>query len=141
MEFFFKVGQTVYHPIYGEGKVISQNNCNDYPIFAEFKNGIYSFTLDGREFEIGRISLSQNPIPEIVNKPLTNEYIPFTFEDREFLRGKWIKPKKSIFLEKLIITFYPDGVGFYHNLHGITYKDLLDNYEFIDGSPCGKLTQ
>ena len=72
-----------------------------------------------------------------IKSPLT--YIPFTFEDRKLLRGKWIKFKKEINCEILInfINVWKVGVdGNYYN-----YPELLDNFTFLDGTPCGKLQQ
>ena len=86
---YFKLNQTVYHPVYGEGEVIDINLSMNYPILVKFQEDSYTFTIDGKnDVTSSKITLSQNPIPEIVNKPLEDTYIPFTFEDRELLRGK-----------------------------------------------------
>lgn len=62
------------------------------------------------------------------------EYVPFTFEDAEFLIGKVVKHKKDKWVE-MLTWCSPDEVL------NIPYEILLDNYTFIDGSPCGKLKQ
>ena len=62
----------------------------------------------------------------------TPEYVPFTFDDAEFLIGKVVKHKKDNWVE--LITYCNQNetpIG--------PYEHLLDNYTFIDGSPCGKL--
>ena len=59
------------------------------------------------------------------------EYIPFTFEDAEFLIGKVVKHKKENYLAVITLC-----------LNEITnmgdFKELLDDFTFLDGSPCGK---
>ena len=64
------------------------------------------------------------------------EYKPFTFEDREMFRGKWVKHKKFAF-ECQIACVHASGVGFQKEEY-TSFKDFFDNYEFIDGVPCGK---
>lgn len=132
MKKYFKLNQTVYHPIYGEGKVIAIN----YKITVNFKNSLVNifFTLDGREDKDEPITLSQNPIPEIVNKPLEDEYISFTFEDD--LLGEYIEHKKD--RRKGIVT-YQGHAGVYTGDTFISYKDLLNHWQFTDKKPCGKL--
>lgn len=64
----------------------------------------------------------------------TPEYVPFTFEDAEFLIGKVVKHKKDKLVE--LITYFSEN-----ETAICPYEHLLDNYTFIDGSPCGKLKQ
>lgn len=136
---YFGLNQTVYHPIYGEGKVdeISKEICN-YPIKVLFKdNNKISFTKTGRETVDLPVMLSQNPIPEIVNKPLEDNYEPFTFQEREFLRNKWIKHNEFKEEEYFIYTINRDGVLIRDNVH-VDYDKLLRDYKFLDGTKCGK---
>ena len=60
------------------------------------------------------------------------EYIPFTFEDAEFLIGKVVKHKTANHLAVITSCFNEST-----NMGG--YKKLLDYFTFLDGSPCGKL--
>lgn len=60
------------------------------------------------------------------------KYIPFTFEDREELRGKWIR-RKSINDEIVIYNLSKTRVN------GFTWDQSLEEFEFLDGSPFGKL--
>lgn len=135
---YFKLNQTVYHPIYGEGEVISTNydflNC---PILVQFKNTNVSFAEDGEDYQSKLIVLSQNPIPEIVNKPLEDDYIPFTFEDKELLRGKWIQRKGDKF--ELQITGFSENGVLASSFGYMSFELLLKEYEFLDGKVCGKL--
>ena len=68
--------------------------------------------------------------------------VPFTFEDAKFLIGKTITehPKYSGKVVRMITGVYERGVDI--NLSKSTilsFESLLENYVFIDGSPCGKL--
>ena len=64
----------------------------------------------------------------------TQEYVPFTFDDAEFLIGKVVKHKIDNWVE--LITFCNEN-----ETAICPYEHLLDNYTFLDGSPCGKLKQ
>ena len=62
------------------------------------------------------------------------EYVPFTFKDAEFLIGKVVKHKKDKWVE--LITYCSEN-----ETSSCMYEDLLSDYTFLDGSPCGKLKQ
>ena len=62
------------------------------------------------------------------------EYVPFTFEDRELFRGKWVEGITKN--EYLILALGEEGVTL--NREFIAYDTLLKNFTFLDGSPCGK---
>lgn len=74
--------------------------------------------------------------------------VPFDWEDRELLRGKWLKHKirndeecsiigfqltKSNYDEMLLVIVF-NGV----EIEKMSAYDLLEEYTFLDGSPCGK---
>ena len=63
------------------------------------------------------------------------EYIPFDIGDAEFLIGMKIRRKQDKMV-KMITAIIEEGVFIVG-----TYKfdELLENYEQLDGSPCGKL--
>ena len=63
-----------------------------------------------------------------------SQYIPFTFEDWEIMIDKIVKHKKKPIIEKLT-SFCDDSVN------AIFYNELLEEFTFLDGSPCGKLKQ
>jgi hypothetical protein len=131
---YFKLNQKVYHSTYGKGVVVNVENTSPYPIVVEFEFNTISFTKDGKQFETAIITLSQNPIPEIVNTPIKDTYIPFTYENN-LLNMQVITKDKSC---KGVITYqdeYKIVIGNYYE----TYKVLLKDYTFIDGKPCGKL--
>lgn len=58
----FKVGDTVYHGGFGEGKVVEINVLFIHPLLVQFAHGEESFTLDGK-FNINDIhpTLSLTP--------------------------------------------------------------------------------
>jgi hypothetical protein len=65
---YFEVGQTVYHQGLGEGLVVDYYRTGVCPIIVEFKRRVIcTFTEDGKMFIEGPVTLSQNPIPPIVN--------------------------------------------------------------------------
>ena len=59
------------------------------------------------------------------------EYIPFTFEDAEFLMGKVVKHKHKHMM--LNISTVTDT-----HVDGYSFVRFLDDFTFLDGSPCGK---
>lgn len=72
METYFEVGQTVYCSVYGKGTV-KRITTSIYPIdvYFESQKGIQSYTWEGKyKLNANCISLSQNPIPPIINTPL-----------------------------------------------------------------------
>ena len=64
--------------------------------------------------------------------------VPFTFEDNLLFRDKWIRQKDLKALSRLS-WFGPISISLGDN-NKMTYIQLLDNFEFEDGSPCGKYT-
>lgn len=60
------------------------------------------------------------------------KYVPFTFEDAEFLIGKIVKRKTHNYTAMIIsCTQLGTSVD--------DWEHLLDDFTFLDGSPCGKL--
>lgn len=82
----------------------------------------------------------------IRKKEPEKKYVPFDLnnkEDKEFLRYKWIRYKRNEF-EACIIAFkYHDTEWKAHvPQQGLRNgEQLLANYEFMDGSPVGKLVE
>ena len=76
-------------------------------------------------------------------KEKEKHYIPFDFtkeEDRAQLRGAWVRDKDSG-REYAITGLFLDETPPYVELNdnGFEPDYLLENYEFVDGTPCGKL--
>ena len=68
------------------------------------------------------------------------KYIPFTFEDRNVFKDRWIYSKEYGNLTKIIhieddsVRSVTIGTG-----DDFSYSELLNLYTFEDGTPCGKL--
>lgn len=100
--------------------------------------------VDGKEIEINSWDgngWNDEPEPEwnwsnndyrVKKEPKQTEYVPFSFEDAEFLIGKVVKHKKDSWVE--LITYCDKN-----ETSIALYEYLLDNFTFLDGSPCGKL--
>lgn len=66
------------------------------------------------------------------------EYIPFDFSDARELIGKIIttKMRRSYYLITSV-----DVAGVVFGGHYNDYVVMFDDYQFLDGSPCGKLKE
>jgi len=76
------------------------------------------------------------PVERYRIKP-ERKLVPYTWEDREQLRGKWVKYILSDRkLEGLIDSVQHHGV----NVSGVfySYEQFLKEYKFLNDSPCGK---
>ena len=76
----------------------------------------------------------------IRKKETEKKYVPFDLsleEDRAKLREAWIRPKGRPSVGLKIIAMNIDCVFFYGE-KGQSTEDLFMEYEFIDGTPCGK---
>jgi len=105
------------------------------PIINAFANG---FAIECKDLNDKWQEISE---PVFANsceyriKP-TKKLVPFTFEDNLLFRDKWVRTKGCIAVSR-ICWFGPkeicisDGPSY-------TYKSFLSNFEFEDGSPCGK---
>lgn len=64
------------------------------------------------------------------------KYVPFTFEDAKDLIGKAVKSEELV----CIITSIDDeGNMFFGGQSHFDFKELLNDFKFLDGTPCGKL--
>lgn len=63
------------------------------------------------------------------------KYVPFDYSDAEFLIGKAIKSKR----EKKIRLITNIDVQYVFTHRWMSYYKLLQDYIFLDGTPCGKL--
>lgn len=72
------------------------------------------------------------------------KYVPFDLskeEDRARLRGAWIMIKDASFLEYQITSMNEEYAFVATSRNGLPPEDLLRSYEFVDGSPCGRLVE
>lgn len=73
-------------------------------------------------------------IYRLAPEPKAPEYVPYTFEDADKLRGLWIQEKGKN-NQQMIISL-TDGYA-----NGLSFQELLDDYETLDNSPIGKIKQ
>ena len=108
---------------------------NEIIAFAEGKTiqSIYKVEGAQNEWKDDNFPLWNNPLFEFRIKP-EPMYIPLTFEDREELRGKWVRNKQS-HNEFMLYLIDEEGVN------GYTWAGALEVLEFIDGTPFGKLVE
>lgn len=128
------------------GKIILDGKGNwaqVYDKFAElkeaYKNGkqiqAYSFNLN-KWCDVSMPCWDDCTYYRIKPEPT---YVPFTFEDREQLRGKWVIVKGVSKTEVLITSIEGYGV---HTVYGdVSYEKLLSDYEFVDETPCGVIKE
>ena len=64
-----------------------------------------------------------------------DEYVSFTFEDRELFQSKWVKQKIQEFD---FLPTYVDINGIGSNCDYYTYQEAFEKLEFIDKTPFGK---
>jgi hypothetical protein len=68
----------------------------------------------------------------------TPQYVPYTWEDRGKIAGmSWFRLKDSPHIECKVLEFTKSGE--YLRINGIDSRQFLKDYEWLDGSPCGKL--
>lgn len=108
---------------YADGKLIEYRIKPSYEWITYLGTGELSWDWWNNEYRI-----KQEP-----------EYIPFDFTDAESLIGKPIKRKHANLLI-IINTITHTEINLSHG-YKISFETLLENYEFLDGSICGKLKQ
>jgi hypothetical protein len=64
------------------------------------------------------------------------QYVPYTWEDRVELRGRWCRIKDGG-TEAMVLRFSVDGDVFCMN--GLSAEFFLNECEWLDGTPCGKV--
>lgn len=81
---------------------------------------------------------------EKVEEP-EKKYVPFDLskeEDRAKLRGAWVRKKEAPFLEQEIAGLSTNvQLVFLNDVISVGVFNLLEEYEFTDGTPCGKLVE
>ena len=79
----------------------------------------------------------------IRKKDPEKKYVPFDLfneEDREKLRCAWVRIKGIPTIEYQVVGLNVKYV-LLGNADNLETDDLLRSYEFVDGSPCGKLVE
>lgn len=109
---------------FAEGKVIQCRNKE---------------AIDFRWRDIDTPSWIDNLVYRIKPEP---HYMPFTYEDHKLFKDKWITCRDSKVL-KHIVCVYKESVAIINNTmpYSFSYESLLRDYNFEDGTPCGKLVE
>lgn len=89
---YFEVGQKVWCAIYGEGTVTEILDFGNVKV--QFKNCEKIYLYDGRLGDYN-ITLSQNPIAEIVNTPLPEYDLSFAEAMEAVVNGKKVQFENS----------------------------------------------
>lgn len=68
--------------------------------------------------------------------------VPFTFEDRNLFMGKFVRLKNNYALKRkiyIVVSCSEEFVWVGNNHGGYGYDMFLQEFEFENGSPCGKI--
>jgi len=63
------------------------------------------------------------------------KYRPFTWEEKHQIAGFWVRHKKSMNETMITELYFMNYVKIQDEK--ISFTELLENYIFLDGSPCG----
>lgn len=113
----------------------ANDNAIEYLCELEASEAGYSFYIDDFPHQC-----------LIRKKEAEKRYVPFDLskeEDRARLRGAWVRHKQNPDRENLITGLGDETVDFavYFGDVAVGTGVLLENFEFVDGSPCGKLME
>ena len=110
----------------------------NWNIIEHFKNGgrVQSKNMNGDwvdsvnpSFDFCSWEYRIKPSPKIV---------PYTFDDAEHLIGRVVKHKKRP--ELMVVTLVnSNGVGIANTCY--TFSDLVNDFTFPDGRPCGNIVE
>lgn len=111
----------------------------DYTFTAVDNSTGEAFTEDFTTGEDAIEWLTSDITAEEIRERHRPKYVPFDLskeEDRARLRGAWVRHKENHPREN-VITGLSDEVVYFGDL-AIGPEVLLDAFEFVDGSPCGR---
>lgn len=120
---------------------MTKENAHEYLPFVQA-------LAEGKEIEVFDCSgkwasienLNFNAIPERYRIKPEKKLVPFTWEDRDLLRGKWCIKHNDIVngkTKEYAITCITD-IEVYFGASKYSYSDFMRYFTFLDGSPCGK---
>ena len=69
-------------------------------------------------------------------EPKPPQYVPYNWEDREQLRGRWYRFKDNG-VEAMVNRL--KNTGDYFFINGLSIGFFFDSCEWLDGTPCGKV--
>ena len=113
-------------------KIDAQKYINEILAFANGKTIEHKSVSSGVWYEDENPSFACHLEYRIKSEP---KLVPFTFEDKDLFKDKWFKLKttsglfKASYIDESLIT-----IGASQN----SYSELIQLFEFEDGSPCGK---
>lgn len=126
------IGKEVYYSSYIQICINNANgNCKAGTLIGIDKTSSMPFKINADGYRLDKDFIVLKKEPKV-------KYVPFDLskqEDRDFLRGKWIRHKRYG-TEILIDCFSIDTGKWYVN--GYSAKPLFCNFLFLDGSPVGK---
>lgn len=111
-----------------------QTECSRSGTLTRIDKEDYHFEMDGKAYW-----QFFSPDPEPVET-----WVPFTAQDSSLFAGRSIRNKKDWFLGvfAIIVSCNLDEAFIISSVDGkvwnIPFRALLDMYEFLDGTPCGK---
>lgn len=108
-----------------------------WPIIKAFGEGeTIEYSSDGVEWSISTSpSWAQDCMYRIKPKP---KLVPFTFEDNLLFKDRWLKPKGSEKDLFRIVKVCESWIYIENSDFPIKYDSVLNQFEFENGSPCGK---
>ena len=148
------VGKQVYYSQFSNVCLLRANNDDRVSqgilISIDPKNSLGPFIVDGSPYAC-IIVKKEEPKPKYVPFESMEEFVERytevkegtefgTFEDNLLQCGMWIKSKDDDDLSQVtVIREY--GICIDTMSTFVSWKNLLDDFEFIDSSPCGKLME
>lgn len=140
-----EIGKEYYRADYPKKVLFLANNEEDY--FGTLEE------IDTESPETPFIIRTKNSLSPwaciIRKKEPKKKYVPFNLskeEDRNFLRNKWVRKKDTDELwEDQILSFGSDEVleepYASLNMGSENAETLFKHFEFLDGTPCGRLVE
>ncbi len=118
------------------GDIVEIQESADRIFIKENKDGsiICVHDIFGIEFNSGNSFLTTRWEKHEWRRKQETKYIPFTFEDRELLKGAWVVVGPRICQ---IIGITPEGVD--TSVGWVSYDQLFSDCLFDGGAKCGKI--
>ena len=116
----------------GEGWRLIDTASEKWQEGDEFQHddGMWKRSLNGRSSGFSERFFYRRRIEPAVT------YIPFTWEDRDQLRGRWIKESDNVEIQ--VTAFHCNSEGVFYS-EGRSAKVLVERWRFLDtGKPVGK---
>jgi hypothetical protein len=97
----------------------------------------YNKTVSKKEQMLSYLLYCPSSIKEVIFKRKDPTYRPFTWGEREQLRGKWLKNKEAL-SEMICTRMYRNHDSVFETTKGTwSFRQIFEQFTFLDGSPCG----